>query len=108
MVDRSGCKEVRFLFRSRCQPKVLVQKEDGKMKIIQIEGSELKNLLENLKPENTRARMIYKLRVSVEGDNVKFKVNESTWSPPLGELDPQSEYAVVQRQNSCGYCGKNH
>jgi len=28
---------------------------------------------------------IRKLRVAIEGDRVKFKINEHTWSPPLGQ-----------------------
>jgi hypothetical protein len=29
---------------------------------------------------------IRKMRVKIEGDKVKFKVNEGIWSPPYGEI----------------------
>ena len=29
---------------------------------------------------------VRKLRVKIEGDKVKFKVNEGIWSPPYGEI----------------------
>lgn len=32
---------------------------------------------------------IHKMRVSVEGDRVKFKVNEGIWSPPMGRRGEQ-------------------
>jgi hypothetical protein len=31
---------------------------------------------------------IYSLRVHVDGEHAKFKVNEYTWTPPMGELEP--------------------
>ncbi len=36
----------------------------------------------------------YKLRVAIEGNNVKFKTNEYMWSPPMGKLDPSCERAL--------------
>lgn len=29
---------------------------------------------------------MHKLRVWIDGDRVKFKVNEHTWSPPMGRI----------------------
>lgn len=42
-------------------------------------------------------RGVYKLRVTADGDTVKFKVNESTWTPPMGHLDPQCSKALRDR-----------
>jgi hypothetical protein len=33
------------------------------------------------------------LRVAIEGDHVKFKINQGGWSPPMGRLDPLSDEA---------------
>lgn len=63
------------------------------MKIIELTGSEITELQNALNPENTRSGTVYSVRVSVEGENVKFKVNGGMWSPPMGHLDPSSEYA---------------
>lgn len=42
----------------------------------------------------------HSLRVSVDDDGVKFKINGGTWSPPMGCIDPESEYAVETQKNS--------
>lgn len=39
----------------------------------------------------------HSLRVSIDDDGVKFKVNGGTWSPPMGFIDPDSEYAYENR-----------
>jgi hypothetical protein len=54
-------------------------------KIIEINGTELQQLIYEL----TQNRKAYKLRVSVDGDTVKFKMNSGMWSPPMGHLDPE-------------------
>lgn len=40
----------------------------------------------------------HSLRVCVDGDQVKFKVNGGTWSAGMGCIDPSSDYAYYQRQ----------
>lgn len=60
-------------------------------KIIEVEGQELQMLLKELVARELRGHWHnkpYKLRVCIEGNGVKFKINESTWSPALGHLDP--------------------
>lgn len=47
--------------------------------IIRIEGADLTRLKTALVGANARI-----LRIYVEGDAVKFKVNEHTWSAPMG------------------------
>lgn len=34
------------------------------------------------------------LRVTIDGDYAKFKVNQLGWSPPMGQLDPLCEDAL--------------
>jgi hypothetical protein len=56
------------------------------MDIITIEGQALDALFDQL---GHRDYSVYRLRVARDGDEVKLKVNESTWSPgyPLAEED---------------------
>jgi hypothetical protein len=37
-------------------------------------------------PKDKRAR-VHTLRVAIDGDNFKIKVNEECWSPPLGSRE---------------------
>lgn len=48
--------------------------------IIILDGRELRNFLENLATTDVR-----KLSVHVDGEHVKFKINEHMWSPPMGK-----------------------
>lgn len=71
------------------------------MHIIQLSKEEVTQLLSEL--ENARDRGpsgLWSLRVAQEGDSVKFKINEFTWSPPLGQLDPMCEEAHRRREMS--------
>jgi hypothetical protein len=52
------------------------------MIVYKIDGTELKMLLEEIGFDE-----IHTLRVAVDGGGVKFKINQSTWSPPLGGED---------------------
>jgi hypothetical protein len=70
--------------------------------IIEIEGVELTMLIRELVDQRklnspSETAKPYKLRVCIEGDTAKFKVNESTWSPPLGRLDPMCQAAQRRR-----------
>lgn len=52
-----------------------------------IEGTDLRQLLDSLGvPETNRP---YSLRVWQSSDRTvaKFKINQGTWSPPLGRID---------------------
>ena len=49
------------------------------MKMVRIEGKELESLIETLNTSKPRL-----LRISWHDDHVTFKVNEHTWSPPMG------------------------
>lgn len=61
-------------------------------KIVMVSSeNELTMLREALK--NARS-----LRVSINGDQVKFKVNGGMWSAPMGYIDPSSDYACEQRR----------
>lgn len=68
------------------------------MHIILLSTAETLNLLTSLQDVNEGRRNLYALRVAIEGDSVKFKINQSGWSPPLGQLDPQSEEAHKRRR----------
>jgi hypothetical protein len=65
-------------------------------KIIQLSAREVNDLLETLAAHKERGSL-YGLRVCLDGDYAKFKVNESTWSPPLGKLDPMCRQAARVR-----------
>jgi hypothetical protein len=67
-------------------------------KVILLEGADIVGLLGTLQDLDKRPSGLYKLRVCIEGDTVKFKGNESVWSPPLGTLDPECREA--QRRQS--------
>jgi hypothetical protein len=59
------------------------------MDIITIEGDALSALL----AEATNGRMPYRLRVAIDVDGVKFKLDEGMWSPPY----PVAEFDVRMR-----------
>ena len=59
--------------------------------IIQLSPREVWSLFDALEEMQTSG--ISSLRVCVDGDNVKFKINERTWSPPMGTLDPNCQRA---------------
>lgn len=68
------------------------------MHIIQLSKSEAAQLLRELTNADKDARSgLWSLRVAVEGDTVKFKINEFTWSPGIGKLDPMCEEAQHRR-----------
>lgn len=49
----------------------------------EITGSELQQLYAELRFADKSG--LRKLRVYVDGDNLKIKVNEYVWSPPIGK-----------------------
>jgi hypothetical protein len=64
-------------------------------RIVILEGQELKHFLdymERITQAGTPA--VYSLRVTVDGDQVKLKVNQATWTPGYGELAPESREAA--------------
>lgn len=67
------------------------------MHIIQLTPAEARNLLAELQAADSKSNL-RSLRVCVEGDHAKFKVNEWIWSPPLGQLDPSCETAIRRRR----------
>jgi len=50
------------------------------MEFIELSAEEVKSLQQSL----NGAASLRKLRVSSDGNSVKFKINEGVWSPPLG------------------------
>lgn len=54
---------------------------DGEMRIITIEGATLDTFAEVL-ADMHGAGLLYRLRVAVDAEGLKFKFNEGTWSPP--------------------------
>ena len=52
------------------------------MQIISIEGKDLE-MVQRMLCEGTIVPA-YRLRVAIEDGQAKFKVNEGTWTPPLG------------------------
>ncbi|AVD99661.1 hypothetical protein HWB51_gp043 [Mycobacterium phage Cuke] len=61
--------------------------KDGRAmdKIVDLSTSEATALLREL--ELAKAQYgLHKLAVCIDGPHVKFKVNEHTWSPPMGTL----------------------
>lgn len=58
-------------------------------KIIKVEDAELENLLHYFSriTGDDRFRTPYRLRVCVDGNQVKFKVNEDMWTAGFGEVD---------------------
>ena len=69
------------------------------MHIIQLTKTEAHQLLTQLQDAKEHGPSgLWSLRVAQEGDSVKFKINEFTWSPPMGELDPMCEEALRRRE----------
>jgi hypothetical protein len=66
-------------------------------KIIELAPSDLVELFGEMGLAGIPGK-VYKLRVCSDGNWVKFKVNESTWSAPLGHLDPKCRAAARQRR----------
>ena len=64
------------------------------MRIVEIDAKDpgLQEFLAILQYAMRRGEL-RKIRVSLDGDVAKFKVNEHTWSPPCGHLDPMCEVA---------------
>ncbi|QGJ90086.1 hypothetical protein HWC80_gp046 [Mycobacterium phage Indlulamithi] len=50
------------------------------------------------------AQARHSLRVCVDGDAVKFKIDGGTWSPGYGGIDPGSDYAYYQRNSEAEKC----
>jgi hypothetical protein len=65
-------------------------------RIIQLSAKEADDLLESLLWHKAN-RGLYGLRVCSDGDWVKFKVNESTWTHGMGQLDPMCREAARKR-----------
>lgn len=58
------------------------------MIVWEITGYELAGLLDSLRrPDGRTLEDIRKVSVSIDG-GFKIKINEYTWSPPMGELKP--------------------
>ncbi|QNJ59260.1 hypothetical protein SEA_MRMIYAGI_46 [Mycobacterium phage MrMiyagi] len=53
-------------------------------KIIELSENEARQLLTELKMAESQGSL-NKLSVSIKGDHVVFKINEFTWSPPMGK-----------------------
>lgn len=53
------------------------------MNITMVEGTDLAALVRTLNAASKAGRL-HSLRVSQEGVQVKFKVNEGMWTPPVG------------------------
>lgn len=52
-----------------------------------VEGEALAELLDELAHVASRLRQqAYRLRIAVDGGQLKLKVNEETWTPPLGAV----------------------
>lgn len=52
---------------------------------IELNSYEALDLLNALKPVTKSVGSVRKLRIAIEGGQVKFKVNEHMWSPPMGK-----------------------
>lgn len=56
-------------------------------KFVELSASEVNDLLAELKLAEAKGLSgLYKLRVYMDDESVKFKVNEYTWSPPMGKM----------------------
>jgi hypothetical protein len=55
------------------------------MKVIKINGLQLAQLLQELEMVEHRSDGIHTLRVAFDEGGVKFKLNETVWSLPLGQ-----------------------
>jgi len=56
------------------------------MIVYEITGYELESLLASLRrPDGVHLEDVYKVSVAIDG-GFKIKVNELSWSPPMGEL----------------------
>ncbi|AYN57997.1 hypothetical protein HWB90_gp047 [Mycobacterium phage Fowlmouth] len=53
-------------------------------KIIELSENEARQLLTELKMAESQGSLT-KLSVSIKSDHVVFKINEFTWSPPMGK-----------------------
>ena len=56
------------------------------MKIVLINSST------NLTALRKSLAQAHSLRVAIDGEQVNFKFNGGIWQPPMGQLDPSSEY----------------
>lgn len=67
-------------------------------KIIELTAYEVDELLLMLQAHKADSRSgLYKLRVCSDGEWVKFKVNESTWTHGMGHLDPMCRESARRR-----------
>jgi len=58
------------------------------MDIITARGTELSDLLHVLRTiVAEHAEAVHTLRIAIDGDEVKFKVNEGIWSPGFGSRE---------------------
>ncbi len=60
-------------------------------KVITLEGLALGRLIERIRA--TANGEIYRLRVAVDAGDLKFKVNEGTWSPPYNPEPVEVTYS---------------
>ena len=54
-------------------------------KMYVIDGRQLEQLIMELQGNGVGIKA-NKLRIGIDGDRVKFKVNERMWSPPMGRV----------------------
>lgn len=57
-------------------------------------GDELARFLEVMEAMSTGRERVYQLRITQEDGQVKVKANGRTWTPGMGERDPQCQEAL--------------
>lgn len=71
-------------------------------RIVIVKGDDLASLVDFMEAITTGRERAYQLRVTIDGDQVKLKVNGSTWTPGYGELDPECREAVTRAAQERG------
>lgn len=66
-------------------------------KIITLEGSHLEGFLDFADALLQHRHRVRQVRVCIDGDTLKLKPNEQTWTPGYGHLDPTCEVAREPR-----------
>lgn len=65
-------------------------------RIVIVKGDDLASLIDFMEAITTGRERAYQLRVTIDNDQVKLKVNGSTWTPGYGELDPECQSAATR------------
>ena len=68
------------------------------MRIWKLEGADCDRLLRKLERHEDDKRPIRYVRIGVDGDSLKVKVNEFEWSAPLGTLEVDKPEPVEQME----------